>query len=158
MADFKEKNVLILGGSRGIGAAIVRRFTAGGAGVAFKVAWRLATLASGGPRAVPHLRDLLLELLPFAALGAIADVAYMHAEAPRQHRSDLNNQHRRPGPLVGDDAGEHRADGPTADDDNIHLVRKSAIDDVQHCSMTFVSTASPLPGRYNTPPYGRTEA
>lgn len=35
MADFTDKNVLILGGSRGIGAAIVRRFAEGGATVAF---------------------------------------------------------------------------------------------------------------------------
>jgi cyclic-di-GMP-binding biofilm dispersal mediator protein len=35
MADFADKNVLVLGGSRGIGAAIVRRFASGGAKVAF---------------------------------------------------------------------------------------------------------------------------
>jgi cyclic-di-GMP-binding biofilm dispersal mediator protein len=35
MTDFTGKNVLILGGSRGIGAAIVRRFATGGARVAF---------------------------------------------------------------------------------------------------------------------------
>src|SRR3546814_656650 len=38
MDDFKAKNVLILGGSRGIGAAIVRRFSAGGGNVAFTYA------------------------------------------------------------------------------------------------------------------------
>jgi cyclic-di-GMP-binding biofilm dispersal mediator protein len=38
MADFDTKNVLILGGSRGIGAAIVRRFAAGGATTAFTYA------------------------------------------------------------------------------------------------------------------------
>jgi len=38
VADFKDKNVLILGGSRGIGAAIVRRFASGGAEVAFTYA------------------------------------------------------------------------------------------------------------------------
>lgn len=38
MDDFKAKNVLVLGGSRGIGAAIVRRFSAGGANVAFTYA------------------------------------------------------------------------------------------------------------------------
>lgn len=38
MTDFAGKNVLVLGGSRGIGAAIVRRFAAGGAGVAFTYA------------------------------------------------------------------------------------------------------------------------
>src|SRR5262245_54337939 len=35
MADFSGKNVLVVGGSRGIGAAIVRRFAGGGAKVAF---------------------------------------------------------------------------------------------------------------------------
>lgn len=35
MADFTGKNILVLGGSRGIGAAIVRRFAAGGARLAF---------------------------------------------------------------------------------------------------------------------------
>lgn len=38
MADFSGKNVLILGGSRGIGAALVRRFSAGGGKVAFTYA------------------------------------------------------------------------------------------------------------------------
>ena len=35
MNDFVGKNVLVLGGSRGIGAAIVRRFAGSGAKVAF---------------------------------------------------------------------------------------------------------------------------
>ena len=38
MSDFIGKNILILGGSRGIGAAIVRRFAAGGGHVAFTYA------------------------------------------------------------------------------------------------------------------------
>jgi cyclic-di-GMP-binding biofilm dispersal mediator protein len=38
MTDFAGKNVLILGGSRGIGAAIVRRFAKGAARVAFTYA------------------------------------------------------------------------------------------------------------------------
>lgn len=38
MEDFKGKNVLVLGGSRGIGAAMVRRFTTGGGAVAFTYA------------------------------------------------------------------------------------------------------------------------
>lgn len=38
MNDFAGKNVLILGGSRGIGAAIVRRFAKGGGEVAFTYA------------------------------------------------------------------------------------------------------------------------
>lgn len=35
MAVFEKKSVLVLGGSRGIGAAIVRRFVADGANVIF---------------------------------------------------------------------------------------------------------------------------
>ncbi|WP_420607341.1 SDR family oxidoreductase [Novosphingopyxis sp.] len=35
MTDFTEKNVLVMGGSRGIGAAVVRRFASDGATVAF---------------------------------------------------------------------------------------------------------------------------
>jgi cyclic-di-GMP-binding biofilm dispersal mediator protein len=38
MSDFSDKNVLVLGGSRGIGAALVRRFTSGGGNVAFTYA------------------------------------------------------------------------------------------------------------------------
>lgn len=38
MSEFKEKSVLVLGGSRGIGAAIVRRFAADGANVTFTYA------------------------------------------------------------------------------------------------------------------------
>lgn len=38
MNDFTGKNILILGGSRGIGAAIVRRFAASGGSVAFTYA------------------------------------------------------------------------------------------------------------------------
>src|SRR5665811_2561343 len=38
MTDFTNKSVLLLGGSRGIGAAIVRRFAADGAKVAFTYA------------------------------------------------------------------------------------------------------------------------
>ena len=38
MTDFTNKSVLVLGGSRGIGAAIVRRFAADGAKVAFTFA------------------------------------------------------------------------------------------------------------------------
>lgn len=38
MAEFSGKNILILGGSRGIGAAIVRRFATGGGKLAFTYA------------------------------------------------------------------------------------------------------------------------
>lgn len=45
-----------------------------GAGVAYKLAWRIATLACGGPKVAPAIRSVLLDVLSFAALGAVADV------------------------------------------------------------------------------------
>jgi len=51
-----------------------------GAGVAFKVAWRLATLASESPKAKPKLQRLLIELLALASMGVIADVVPLLGE------------------------------------------------------------------------------
>lgn len=51
-----------------------------GAGVAYKLAWRLATLRCGGQRVTEDLRKLLIELLAFAALGTIADVVPLVGE------------------------------------------------------------------------------
>ena len=45
-----------------------------GAGVAFKLAWRFATAWCGSPRVGESMQRLLLNLLPLAALGTIADV------------------------------------------------------------------------------------
>lgn len=45
-----------------------------GAGVAYKLAWRLCTLHCGSPRIHPELRRLLVDLLGLCALGTIADV------------------------------------------------------------------------------------
>jgi single-stranded-DNA-specific exonuclease len=45
-----------------------------GAGVAYKLAWRLATMAEGSDRVSPPIRTLLLDLLALAALGTVADV------------------------------------------------------------------------------------
>ncbi len=54
-----------------------------GAGVAYKLAWRLATLASNGgsgARVSKELQTLLLDLLALAALGTIADVVPLVGE------------------------------------------------------------------------------
>jgi single-stranded-DNA-specific exonuclease len=51
-----------------------------GAGVAYKLAWRTAALAGDGERAAPAARALLVELLAFAALGAIADIVPLTGE------------------------------------------------------------------------------
>ncbi len=51
-----------------------------GVGVAFKLAWRLATLASGGAKASGPVRDLLVRLLPLVAIGTVADVVPLVGE------------------------------------------------------------------------------
>ncbi|PKL34074.1 MAG: single-stranded-DNA-specific exonuclease RecJ [Planctomycetes bacterium HGW-Planctomycetes-2] len=56
-----------------------------GAGVAFKLAWRLATMASGGDstrgdRVEAPMRERLLDMLALAALGTIADVVPLVGE------------------------------------------------------------------------------
>ncbi len=45
-----------------------------GAGVAYKLAWRMATLDAGGEKVSPAMRMVLVDLLGFAALGSIADI------------------------------------------------------------------------------------
>jgi len=45
-----------------------------GAGVAYKLAWRIATLHCNSQTVTPNLRTTLLDLLTLAALGTIADV------------------------------------------------------------------------------------
>lgn len=45
-----------------------------GAGVAYKLAWRLATMHCKGERVSPRCRAVLIELLALAALGSIADI------------------------------------------------------------------------------------
>ncbi|MGP1310226.1 MAG: single-stranded-DNA-specific exonuclease RecJ, partial [Phycisphaerales bacterium] len=45
-----------------------------GAGVAFKLAWRIATMHTGSDRVPAALRETLLDLLALASLGTIADI------------------------------------------------------------------------------------
>ena len=51
-----------------------------GAGVAYKLAWRLATMQAGNAKVDPPTRRLLVELLTYAALGTIADVVPLLGE------------------------------------------------------------------------------
>jgi single-stranded-DNA-specific exonuclease len=51
-----------------------------GAGVAFKLAWRLCTMACGSERVSEPLRALLLELLALTSLGVIADIVPLKGE------------------------------------------------------------------------------
>jgi cyclic-di-GMP-binding biofilm dispersal mediator protein len=85
MTDFTNKNVLVLGGSRGIGAAIVRRFAADGGTVAFTYAGSkdaaeaLATeTGAAAVRTDSADRDALIETV--ASRGAL-DVLVINAGA-----------------------------------------------------------------------------
>lgn len=51
-----------------------------GAGVAFKLAWAIGQRLSDSDRVGPEFRDLLVEMLPLAALGTIADVVPLIGE------------------------------------------------------------------------------
>jgi len=51
-----------------------------GAGVAYKLAWRLATIFAGSDRLPDALRRLLMDLLPLAAMATIADVVPLVGE------------------------------------------------------------------------------
>lgn len=51
-----------------------------GAAVAYKVAWRMATMACGSERVGESLRGLLLDMLALAALGTVADVVPLVGE------------------------------------------------------------------------------
>ncbi len=51
-----------------------------GAGVAYKLGWAIARALSGSEKVDAAYRDLLVELLPLAALGTIADVVPLQGE------------------------------------------------------------------------------
>jgi single-stranded-DNA-specific exonuclease len=51
-----------------------------GAGVAFKLAWALATKVCGSDKVTPKLRDFLLDALSLATLGLVADVVPLQDE------------------------------------------------------------------------------
>ncbi len=51
-----------------------------GAGVAFKLAWAIGQALSGSTRVTPEVRKLLVDMLPLAALGTIADVVPLRGE------------------------------------------------------------------------------
>ncbi len=51
-----------------------------GAGVAYKLAWAIAQQLSGAERVAPAYRQLMLKLLPLAALGTIADMVPLDGE------------------------------------------------------------------------------
>jgi single-stranded-DNA-specific exonuclease len=70
-----------------------------GAGVAYKLAWRMFTLAAGSSRVGAPERELLVDMLAFAALGTIADVAPLTGENRVIVRAGLGRV--RSSPVVG---------------------------------------------------------
>ncbi len=51
-----------------------------GAGVAFKVAWRLATMDANSERVSPAMRETLLDMMALAAMATIADIVPLRGE------------------------------------------------------------------------------
>lgn len=69
-----------------------------GAGVAFKLAWLVATLASGGPKVDTRLRELLLDAVCLASIGLIADVMPLRDENRVLVKHGLNRLKQKPTP------------------------------------------------------------
>jgi len=71
-----------------------------GAGVAFKLAWAIATRASGGKQVTPRLREMLLRSIGLAALGTVADVVPLIDENRILVRHGLKCLRERGGPGI----------------------------------------------------------
>ncbi len=71
-----------------------------GAGVAFKLAWAIATRASGAKQVTPRLREMLLKSIGFAALGTVADVVPLLDENRIYVKHGLECLRQRGGPGI----------------------------------------------------------
>jgi single-stranded-DNA-specific exonuclease len=69
-----------------------------GAGVAFKLAWAIATRASGSNRVTPRLREALLRGIGLAAFGTVTDVMPLVDENRLLVKHGLENLRTRGGP------------------------------------------------------------
>ena len=69
-----------------------------GAGVAFKLAWAVATRATGAKQVTPRLREMLLRGIGLAALGTVADVVPLLDENRILVRHGLECLRQRGGP------------------------------------------------------------
>lgn len=69
-----------------------------GAGVAFKLAWAIATRASGASRVTPRLREALLRAVGLAAFGTVTDVMPLVDENRLLVKHGLENLRTRGGP------------------------------------------------------------
>jgi len=72
-----------------------------GAGVAFKLAWAIATRASGARQVTPRLREMLLRSIGLAALGTVADVVPLLDENRVFVKHGLESLRERGGPGLG---------------------------------------------------------
>lgn len=113
MTAFHNKSVLVLGGSRGIGAAIVRRFVADGASVVFsysgspEAAERLAAeTGSTAVQADSADRDAVISLVRDSAAGRVSgqcrDRHFRRCPRAGQrcHRSPVPHQYSCPLPCL----------------------------------------------------------
>jgi len=71
-----------------------------GAGVAFKLAWAIATRASGARQVTPRLREMLFKGMGFAALGTVADVVPLLDENRIYVKHGLECLRKRGGPGI----------------------------------------------------------
>lgn len=71
-----------------------------GAGVAFKLAWAIATRACGSKQVTPRLREMLLKSIGFAALGTVADVVPLLDENRIYVKHGLECLRKRGGPGI----------------------------------------------------------
>jgi len=67
-----------------------------GAGVAFKLAWALATRAAGSDKVAAPMREFLLDAVALAALGLVADVVPLHDENRIYVRAGLGRLREKP--------------------------------------------------------------
>ena len=71
-----------------------------GAGVAFKLAWAIATRACGAKQVTPRLREMLLKSMGYAALGTVADVVPLLDENRIYVKHGLECLRKRGGPGI----------------------------------------------------------
>jgi len=90
-----------------------------GAGVAFKLAWRLASRRAGGARVPAEVRTLLVELLAFASLGTIADAVPLLGENRIIARHGLSRLKHSPLAGIRPLVVASGLDGDTIDSDHV---------------------------------------
>ncbi len=120
-----------------------------GAGVAFKLAWAIATRASGAKQVTPRLREMLLRGMGLAALGTVADVVPLLDENRIYVKHGLECLRRRGGPGLArliELAGLHEKSALEAEDVAFRLApRLNAAGRLGQaaCGIELLTTADP---------------